>query len=91
MPESGDFSVCHAGVAEYVFPIRRQEKYYGLVFAGCAVSEFGAGAEVLHAAGDGAERLKKLYGALAGVLPEKEKIAAFVNPLLYMPFSTGCG
>lgn len=72
--------VCHAGVAEFVYPITDGERTVGFV----SVSGYATPEGRKHMEGFKSDALALSYGSLKGELPARERIDTLVLPLLQM-------
>ena len=85
LTEQGAYSVCHAGVAEYIFPIREKGKNYGIVCVTGYKTPYGIGQEMKSLPPETARRLEKLYeNCLVEPQTDIARAKALTEPLLYM-------
>lgn len=85
LTERGAHSVCHAGVAEYIFPIREKGRNYGIICITGYKAPGGIGRKMLSLPPETARRLKKLYeNSLVATQTDIARAKALTEPLLYM-------
>lgn len=84
------FGICHAGVGEYVYPVRRENEVVGFIsVSGYRVmNEKAAVSKALHFAEKnnipGDKLLSVRSSALSAEIPEKAELDAVIRPLVFM-------